>query len=157
MTPAVSVSLVVYHPDLAVLRPTVASLRVALDHAKNEGVIRAASVALVDNGAADEAALDAMIEEELEAAPWVSRELHRGHGNVRNGLTITLPILSPHAHYHLVLNPDVVLEPDAIAEAIRFLSANPDVGLLAPDIHSPSGERQYVCRRYPSVLMLFLR
>ncbi len=59
--------------------------------------------------------------------------------------------------YHLILNPDAILDPTALSEAIRFLEANADVGLLAPDVHGSAGERQYLCRRYPSVLVLLLR
>src|SRR6185436_18877974 len=50
-----------------------------------------------------------------------------------------------------------IVEPGALAEALRFLRANPDVGMLTPEVRSAAGERQYLCRRYPSVLVLFLR
>jgi GT2 family glycosyltransferase len=59
--------------------------------------------------------------------------------------------------YHLILNPDAILEPAALQESLRFLEANPDVGLLTPDVRGSAGERQYLCRRYPSVLVLLIR
>jgi hypothetical protein len=59
--------------------------------------------------------------------------------------------------YHLVLNPDVVMAEDALAQAISFMKENPDVGLLVPFAVDGSGKRQYLCKRYPAVLDLCLR
>ncbi|HEY8259121.1 MAG TPA: glycosyltransferase [Gemmatimonadales bacterium] len=157
MTTTLSVSLVVYHPDLPVLRDTMSSLCVALGHARELGLLDDATITVVDNGTTDEHALDTLARDETAAMPWLGLRIVRGQGNVGYGRGHNLAILSSDAAYHLVLNPDVIIAPDALVEAIRFLSANPDVGLLAPDVREPGGERQYVCRRYPSVLMLFLR
>jgi GT2 family glycosyltransferase len=65
--------------------------------------------------------------------------------------------LASSADYHLILNPDVLLEEPALTHALEFLEANPDVGLLAPSVTGPSGEVQYLCKRFPSVLVLLLR
>jgi GT2 family glycosyltransferase len=157
VTAKLSVSLVVYRSDMVLLRATVASLCVALERARAEGLLGRAAVALVDNGTPDEAALDAAIRAEIAAHTWVGLDIIRGQGNVGYGGGHNLALLSSDATYHLVLNPDVVVAPDAVIEAIRFLLANADVGLVAPDVHTPEGERQYICRRYPSVFMLFLR
>ncbi len=156
MTSTLSVSLVVYHPDLTVLRETISSLSTALDRAHDAGLLADARVALIDNGTTDEASLDSLAGAAL-ARPWIRLEVLRGHGNVGYGRAHNLSILHSSAGYHLVLNPDVILAPDAIVEAIRFLDANDDVGMVAPDVRSPSGDREYLCRRYPTVLVLFLR
>jgi hypothetical protein len=59
--------------------------------------------------------------------------------------------------YQLVMNPDVELAPDALANAIRWLDANPDVVAVAPAITRPDGTPDFLCKRYPAVLDLFLR
>ena len=59
--------------------------------------------------------------------------------------------------YQLVLNPDVELAGDALANAIRWLDANPDVGALAPAVTRPDGTPDFLCKRYPAVFDLFLR
>jgi GT2 family glycosyltransferase len=59
--------------------------------------------------------------------------------------------------YHLVLNPDIFFEKNVLSELIAFLDINPDIGLVSPKILYPSGEIQYLCKRYPSVLILFVR
>jgi GT2 family glycosyltransferase len=58
---------------------------------------------------------------------------------------------------HLVLNPDVELAPDALRQALSFLRAHPEVNLLTPAVFAATGERQYLCRRYPSLLDFGLR
>lgn len=58
---------------------------------------------------------------------------------------------------HLVLNPDVQLEPDALAIGVAHLAADPDVVLLSPLATGSDGEREYLCKRHPSVMVLLLR
>ncbi|MDJ0715928.1 MAG: glycosyltransferase family 2 protein [Prochloraceae cyanobacterium] len=59
--------------------------------------------------------------------------------------------------YHLVMNPDVYFEPNVLIELIKYLETNQDVGLVTPKILSPNGEIQYLCKRNPSVFILFAR
>lgn len=61
------------------------------------------------------------------------------------------------ADYHLILNPDVYFDPDVLPELIRYLEVHDDIGLISPKIYFPSGELQYLCKRYPSVFLLFAR
>jgi GT2 family glycosyltransferase len=56
-----------------------------------------------------------------------------------------------------VLNPDVLVAKDCLTEALLFLIAHPEVGLLTPAVVDGEGSRQYPCKRYPTVLDLFLR
>ena len=59
--------------------------------------------------------------------------------------------------YHLVMNPDVYFEPNVLVELVNYLEENLDVGLIQPKIYYPHGEIQYLCKRYPSVFLLFAR
>jgi len=59
--------------------------------------------------------------------------------------------------YHLVMNPDVYFEPSVLPQMIQYLEEHQDVGLISPKICFPNGEIQYLCKRYPSVLLLFAR
>lgn len=157
MSATLSVSLVVYYSDMALLRETLMSLRGALERAHEAGLVSRVTLHLLDNGMADEAAVEALARSEGEDLPWLTLALARGHGNLGYGRAHNLAILVSDATYHLVINPDVFVTRDAVAEAVRFLEANPDVGLVTPDVRGPEGNRQYLCRRYPSVLVLFLR
>jgi hypothetical protein len=55
------------------------------------------------------------------------------------------------------LNPDVELSRDAVENAIDWLNEHPDFGVLVPRTVSPDGELQHLCRRYPTLCVLFLR
>jgi GT2 family glycosyltransferase len=81
----------------------------------------------------------------------------RGHGNIGYGRGHNLAIERVTSDYHLVLNPDIDIEPDALTTAIHFLGEHLDVGLLSPCIENGTGELEYLCRRYPTVLDLFAR
>jgi hypothetical protein len=152
-----SISIVVYRPDMALLTATLQSLRIALETANWAGAISQVTLSMVDNGSEDERVLDAAATAAVEGLPWLRLEILRGHGNVGYGRGHNLSIMASDATYHLVLNPDVILAPDAILESARYLDAQPDVGLLAPRGYDPAGERQYLCRLYPTLLALYLR
>jgi GT2 family glycosyltransferase len=59
--------------------------------------------------------------------------------------------------YHLVLNPDIYFDTNVIPQLIDYLESNQEVGLVQPKIFFPSGEIQYLCKRYPTLLALFGR
>jgi GT2 family glycosyltransferase len=151
-----SAAIVTYFPDARLLERTLRSLASAINRAQREGELSSARLFLVDNG--DEGSLRA-VREALAAAGTAASdvELRHGHGNIGYGRAnnLVLPVLDSDAH--LVMNPDVELDEDAIAQALRALSADPGLGALAPSVHGTAGERQYLCKRYPSVWVLFLR
>ncbi|APR37488.1 glycosyl transferase [Paraburkholderia sp. SOS3] len=96
------------------------------------------------------------------AARTPSQERHdlpefSGHGNVGYGRGHNLAIVQARSEYHLVLNPDVDLDRDALIDALDFLETHPEVGLLTPRISDAQGRIQYLCRRYPTLLDLFVR
>lgn len=154
---SVSVSIVFYHSPLEELRTAVESLRESLASARAGGKMDRAGVWLVDNGSDDMSLLDRVVADGLGDTDWISLEIVRGQGNVGYGAGHDLAITAATGDYHLVLNPDVVVSRRAIGEALDYMEANPVVGLLTPHVVDPNGERQYLCKRYPSVLVLFLR
>jgi GT2 family glycosyltransferase len=155
--PSLSVSVVVYHSDLTLLRETLASLGAATASARANGDLGSVELTVVDNGSAYTEELDRVVASALPTSRDVSVSIRRGHGNVGYGRGHNLAIGPSRASYHLILNPDAILEPAALRESLRFLEVHPEVGMVAPDVHGSSGERQYLCRRYPSVLVLLLR
>ena len=81
----------------------------------------------------------------------------QGNGNVGYGRGHNIAIERVSSRYHLVLNPDVDVHFDAISNALDFLETHPEVGLLAPQVLGGDGTMQYLCRRYPTILVLFTR
>lgn len=139
-----TVSVVVYGANLRYIGPMLASL---------DG--DSARLEVIDNGPANE---DRREQLATLIKGWGGESnLLSGHGNVGYGRGHNLAISRSSGPYHLVLNPDVELASDAIAEALAFMSAHPDCGLLAPAVRDEGGDLHYLCKRYPSVLDLLLR
>ncbi len=159
MTPVtLTVSIVTYQPDLALLERCLAALATALQAAQAKGILRIANVVLVDNTEARPTAeaVVALGEARFKDSGVTMNYLHR-HTNIGYGSAHNLVMHGGNTHYHLVLNPDVELAPDALIEGLTFLDANPDVGVLAPAVFTPDGAREFLCKRFPAVLDLALR
>ncbi|WP_261537556.1 glycosyltransferase [Burkholderia multivorans] len=154
--PLIAVSIVAYFPrvDLldATIRTPVAALKALRADRRGVNADSFAVIYLIDNSGAD--VLDEIARS--HSADGVHFEIIRGHGNVGYGRGHNLAISRSTARYHLVLNPDVETSVDALVSACRFLDSHREVGLLVPDIWDER-DRQYLCRRYPSVLDLLLR
>jgi len=157
MTPArFSATVVTYHPDAALLERSLRSLAVALARARAAGAISTARVFVVDNGDAASAESARSAAAAFDAGAG-GIEVVAGHGNLGYGRANNLVLPRLDSDFHLVMNPDVELDPEALTAAISSLAANPATGLVAPDVRGAAGERQYLCKRYPSVWVLFLR
>lgn len=61
------------------------------------------------------------------------------------------------ADYHVVLNPDIYWDGDAIGEMESFMDKNPDVGQVMPKIIYPNGNTQYLCKLLPTPMDLLGR
>lgn len=59
--------------------------------------------------------------------------------------------------YHLILNPDIIFNPEVIMALENFMNQNDDTGLVMPLITYPDGSTQYVCKLLPTPKDLFLR
>lgn len=156
MAPALSACIVTYRPSRALFERALASLAHAIGEARRAGALGEARLYVVDNGpAVDHAA----ILEALRAWPpdAGALEVIAGHGNLGYGRANNLALARARSDAHLVMNPDVELEPAALVEALRALQAHPEVGMVAPAVTGDDGAPQYLCKRYPTVWVLFLR
>src|ERR1035437_3452740 len=159
MSAALSASIVTHAPDLALLDQTLDSLRRALHVARARGMLVRADVSVIDNGPGEgwRGPLRALLERTFAGTPWAAAEVVTGHGNVGYGRGHNLALLRSGADYHLVLNPDVMMQDDTVCEAIAFMQSHRDVDLLAPLVIGPDGKVQYLCKRYPALFDLALR
>ncbi len=150
------ITLVTYAPDLHLLARVLVHLGRALRHASQHGGLTEARLALVDNGPGTgwREPLRAVLE---TAQLPATAELLSGQGNVGYGAGHNLAFQTCGGDVHLILNPDVLLEEDALSAGLAFLSAHPEAGLVTPAAWGGNGQRQYLCKRYPTVLDLALR
>jgi GT2 family glycosyltransferase len=156
MPARLSATIVTYRTQPRILEGALRSLSTAIAAARDAGLVGNVSVYLVDNGPAE---THAQVTEAIRAwAPGAGTlAVLSGHGNVGYGRANNLVIGELRSDVHVVMNPDVELEPQALRVALAALDAHPEVGLVAPAVYGEDGALQYLCKRYPSVWVLFLR
>ncbi len=153
-----SVSIVTYNNAAEMLRRVLRSLQVSAEDARNAGLLERVGVTLVDHSS------DSVARESLSAlaGSWTGDDFFRidyreqpenlGFGAGHNSV---LPSLS--SDVHLVLNPDAELAKDALKVGLLTLEEKPDIALLSPRVAAEDGRQEFLCKRYPSVLVLALR
>jgi GT2 family glycosyltransferase len=157
--PTLSVSIVTYHPDFALLQDVLARLATAVSVAREAGVLEEATLVVADNSL-DESAVATI--RHLAAQPggsrWDQTQVVVPTRNVGYGAGHNRAFeRCPPSDYHLVLNPDVLLAPTALLEALGHMERDPQAGLLAPAVQGPGDELSHLCKRYPSVADLLVR
>lgn len=77
-----------------------------------------------------------------------------GYGKAHN---IAIQRSLQDSQYHLVLNPDIEFNAEALVKLIQYLDSHPNVGLIMPKITYPDGETQYLCKQLPGPSDLIFR
>ncbi|HET7096122.1 MAG TPA: glycosyltransferase family 2 protein [Casimicrobiaceae bacterium] len=155
---SLTVSVVTYRPDAALLDRCLRMLALAIGAAREDGVVRSVALALIDNSEDPKIAEDVIrLGKKRFGDSGVQLHFLHGHANIGYGIAHNLMLNGTGADYQLVLNPDVDVAPDAIINAIRWLDAHPEVGALAPAVTKPDGTPDFLCKRYPAVFDLLLR
>ena len=156
---SLSVGVVTYRSGPEVVRRLLDGLAGAVRNASAEVALDVAVLVVCnDDDPTGVGALSALIDDLAESAPECMRcELVTGHGNIGYGAAQNLAIRRSSADYHLVLNPDVELDADALLESVRFLDSNPDAAIVAPQGLDGLGRYAGLAKREPSVGVLLLR
>lgn len=143
-----TISLVIFKPDLVDLRKTLTTLI-------ETNVFKAYECYLlvVDNSPTTEPAVSSLIKEFFDIIPgnYIPRPDNPGFGVSHN---LSLAIKSK---YTLILNPDIEMDKNSLKNAFSFMDLNPECGLITPYATWKNGETQYLCKRYPSVFIYLLR
>ena len=155
---SLTVSIVLHRSSLDLLGRAMDSLAQAIEHAMARGQLSGALIYLIDN--ASGRAYCRQLEQWLLHWPrppqvqvrWLPQGDNRGFGYGHN---LVLEDLA--SDYHLVLNPDVEFARDALDAGIAHLQGNPEVVLASPGVAGSAGEQEFLCKAYPSVLVLLLR
>ena len=149
------VSIVYYDSAIDILEGTLKSIARALDYASGNIDGLRAKVVVVDNGSIL-SQLKGLVSKVIGDKNYEWVVLGTG-GNIGYGAAHNLVILNEKSDYHLVINPDVEVLEDAFSKAIIYMQQHNEVGLLSPYSQNPEGYKQYLWKRYPTVLDLFLR
>jgi len=150
-----SISCVVYDTDYDVLATTIESLHVAIQEAVKQRSLNNCTFYLINNHLLTP---DSFQQAATLAQSFFSdMEIINGHGNIGYGRANNLAINKSQAKFHLILNPDVKLDKLAIKEGITFLTQYPTVDLVAPSATNDNGKNEYLAKRMPTPLIIFLR
>jgi GT2 family glycosyltransferase len=145
--PLLTISIVTFNPDFDELKKTLDSLKIALKTFAPSSV----SITIVDNTSSKDVASFL-----LRCYPELPVKLIQGQGNIGFGQAHNLA-MKQMGEFHLILNPDIQLDPDALINALTFMRANENCGLVSPYASWPNDQRQYLCKRYPAVFDLIIR
>jgi len=149
-----SISLVVYQSDRKLLKETLQSLSQAVLFAQKKNQLEGCFLTVVDND------ID-INNDEIEGfirSYWLKEfQLLKPEKNLGYGVGHNLAITSRCESVHLVINPDIFIDKLAIINAIELMKIHSDVGLLTPYSQKTNGEKEYLCKEYPSLLVLLLR
>ncbi len=59
--------------------------------------------------------------------------------------------------FHLVINPDILVDSQSLAEMLTFMQQHKEVGSLMPHVIYPNGQTQFLCKLLPTPLDVFGR
>ena len=107
-------------------------------------------IVVVDNASSDPG---------LEAVQGEHPDVHwiRNSGNVGFARAANIGMSALDAEYHLVMNPDIVVQPGSLDALLRFADAHPKAGVVGPQLLNEDGSIQDSCRRFYSFRTLLLR
>lgn len=102
---------------------------------------------VVDNASGDDTLQK--LQAEFPAIHTIQLDDNKGFGHGHNAV---LPLLD--SAYHAVINPDITVDRDVLAELCGYLEQHGDIGLITPQIRYPDGRDQQLPKRDPSFLAL---
>jgi hypothetical protein len=98
---------------------------------------------VVDNASDD--GIGKMLAERHPEARFIPSLENGGYAHGNN-----LGLDAAKGRYALIMNPDITVRPGAIDALVRFMDANPDVGICGPKLVHPDGTLDDSCYRYPT-------
>ncbi|MDE7160361.1 MAG: glycosyltransferase [Muribaculaceae bacterium] len=140
--PLITASIVIHRTEPGMLRRAIDSLRgSAVSH-----------LYLIDNSPSP-----------ISAPPESTADLCVSYAHVKNdgfGAAHNIAIrraISEGSDFHLVMNPDVEWEGDAIGPMVEYMRQHPDTGMAMPRTVYPDGVLQYTCRMLPTPWDVFAK
>ncbi len=102
-----------------------------------------------DNGSSDRTVR--IIRQNFPQVAVLRGKRNRGFGYGHNQI-----IRRVTSDYHVVINPDIGVDTDAISRMAEFMHAHPQIGLLVPRVLNPDGTEQYLQKMQPNFRSVFL-
>ncbi|MEA3403316.1 MAG: glycosyltransferase family 2 protein [Armatimonadota bacterium] len=125
-------------------------LRACLKSIRGQHTPPTFEIIVADNASSDESV--AMLREHFPEVKVIVNERNLGFARACNQT-----LRAARGRYLLVLNPDTVLEPDALEKLVAVADAHPQAGIVAPKLVYPDGSLQHSCRRFPTITAAVFR
>ena len=141
-----SASIVLYQTDLTPLKKVIDSYFAC----KSEAL----QLFLVDNSPTDvlKSVLTMYPDKEIH---YIFNNENMGYGKAHN--IAIKKSMEQGLPYHIVLNPDIVMQEGALEKLTHYMNEHPEVGNIMPKIIYPDGQLQYLCKLLPSPIDLIFR
>lgn len=141
-----SASIVLYQTDLTPLKKVIDSYFAC----KSEAL----QLFLVDNSPTDALKSVATMYPDKEIY-YIFNNENMGYGKAHN--IAIKKSMEQGLSYHIVLNPDIVIQEGALEKLTFYMNEHPEVGNIMPKIIYPNGQLQYLCKLLPSPIDLIFR
>lgn len=113
--------------------------------------LRSFEVTVVDNASSDGSA--DMVREEFAQVRLIASPVNGGYSYANN-----LGLQAVQARHYLLLNPDTIVPPSALAEMVAYMDSKPDAGAAGPRLVLADGSLDLACRRsFPTPAVSFYR
>jgi len=157
MSTTLSIAIVSHFSNTAVLKQTIQSLKNALDFALQQNVITSVCLFYLDNSLDENYSKEVVIYLQDNWPKEFSLEVRILTKNDGFGVAHNIAIQEGNSDYHLILNPDVIVEKQAVYHAVNYMQANTSIGLITPNAVNETGKKLYLTKQYPPLIILFLR
>tara|TARA_B100001250_G_scaffold320967_1_gene283920 strand:- start:9513 stop:10370 length:858 start_codon:yes stop_codon:yes gene_type:complete len=155
---SLSFGIVCYETPLTQLEKLLGSILQAIAFIRTRQTLSSIVIYVIDNSERVSLSLSSICRQQelIEALAVDVRHIH-GHGNLGYGRAQNLLLGKLESDFHVILNPDITLEEDALFEGFKVFTNNPSVVMASPNARDIRGEKLYLCKRYPSLLVLLMR
>lgn len=168
MISGLTVSIVIYKPNLDVLKESLDSLLQSILYQIKEGSVRFDFfIDLIDNSPTYGENVFKILEEQKSNQNVKKNKIHFRYfhfpENLGYGAANNRSILESETEFHLILNPDIKMIPETIELCVRYLKKNPGCDAVVPSVldwdadAKNTSRMQYLIKSYPTVFVLFLR
>ncbi len=150
---SLSVSIVLYKPNIALFISTLESLIVAADRLSELANFTVLLIVFDNSAKGSTDDIESLIKNKwIKPFHFSKVEKNIGFAKAHNQA-----VKQSQCEYHLILNPDVILDSLALVHALNYLDEHPQAILVTPYSSTEDGKRQYLCKSYPTIFDLFLR
>jgi len=147
-----SISIVTYKTEIETIARLIDSLKVAI------GILptnyKVDKISFVENSSSNKITSNkfSTVLENLDQSELIFTGSNLGYGAAHN-----IAIHQSNSKYHLLMNPDVIVNKYCLLNGIEYLEQNKNVVALSPEVRNEQGEVQGTTKSYPSVFDLVLR